>query len=290
MALAFGRGAETVVVHWAPLDLVAVTRETLGLVPLSGLARAGWAIMWLAASLGMRMLGLPAVVRALRHGPSVAAALAVMALAAWPLGLFFRVSAPEALAGQRIINDAAYIVEEGGPLLWIFTALALAELTVAGRRRAAVLSVTAALALPSTLHFVVKKATLAPDPVPAGMVGAVRSVAAASRPGDVVMQRPGARYPPLPVVLFGRRVPYERFTPYFTQFATAEALERRHETVFRFFHTTDRDEAMAIARELHARYLCLYGGDRVRFDAAGLLEPVDLRPEARCYGLKDLTP
>jgi hypothetical protein len=133
------------------------------------------------------------------------------------------------------------------------------------------------------VHFVVKKASLPPDPVPAGMVRAAEAVAAVSRPGDVVMQRPGARYPPLPVVLFGRRVPYERFTPYLTQFAPAEALERRHETVYRFFHTTERNEATAIARELGARYLCLYGGDRVRFDTAGLLEPIDARPEARCY-------
>jgi hypothetical protein len=273
-ALAFGRGAETVVVRLAPFDLVAVTRETLGLAPLSVPALVGWSVLWLAASLGLRMLGLPAAVRALAHGPVTAAALAAMALAAWPLGLLFRVSAPEALFGQRIINDAAYIVEEGGPLLWIFSALTLAQLADAGRRRAAALTLGAVLALPSTVHFVVKKATLPPDPVPAGMVRAVRAVASLSRPGDVVMQRPGARYPPLPVVLFGRRVPYERFTPYLTQFAPAEALERRHETVYRFFHTADRDEAMAIARELNARYLCLYGGDRVRFDTTGVLEPI----------------
>jgi hypothetical protein len=276
-ALAFGRGAETVVVRLAPLDLVAVTRETLGLAPLSGAALAAWALPWLAASLGVRMLGLPGAMRAFLHGPAVAAALAAMALAAWPLGLLFRVSAPEALPGQRIVNDAAYIVEEGGPLLWIFTAIALADLA-AGRRRPAVLALAAALALPSTVQFVVKKASLPPDPVPAGMVRAVEALAAVSRPGDVVMQRPGARYPPLPVVLFGRRVPYERFTPYLTQFAPVEALERRHETVYRFFHTAERDEATAIAR-----YLCLYGGDRVRFDTAGLLEPIDARPEARCY-------
>jgi hypothetical protein len=283
-ALAFGRGAETVVVRLAPFDLVAVTRETLGLAPLSGPALVGWSVLWLAASLGLRMLGLPAAVRALAHGPVTAAAMAAMALAAWPLGLLFRVSAPEALSGQRIINDAAYIVEEGGPLLWIFTALALAELA-ASRRRAVALTLVAVLALPSTVHFVVKKAALPPDPVPAGMVRAVRAVASLSRPGDVVMQRPGARYPPLPVVLFGRRVPYERFTPYLTQFAPADALERRHETVYRFFHTTDRDEAMEIARELNTRYLCLYGGDRVRFDSTGVLEPIDLRPQARCYDM-----
>ena len=283
-ALVFGRGAETVVVRLAPLDLVAVTRDSVGLAPLSGVALAGWALAWLAASLGVRILGLPAAVRALLRGPAVAAALAAMALAAWPLGLLFSVSAPQALEGQRVINDAAYLIEEGGPLLWIFTALAMAELATTGRRRPAVLALAAVFALPSTVHFVVKKAMLAPDPVPAGMVRAVKAVGDASQPGEVVMQRPGGRYPPLPVVLFGRRVPYERFTPYLTQFAPAEALERRHQMVYRFFHTKDQAEARAIARQVGARYLCLYGGERVRFDTAGLLAPIRQEPEARCYG------
>ena len=79
-----------------------------------------------------------------------------------------------------------------------------------------------------------------PDPLPAPIVRAMASLERASRPGDVVLQRPGARYPPAPVILIGRRVPYERFTPYLTQFAPREALERRHETVFRFFRTHDR--------------------------------------------------
>jgi hypothetical protein len=115
-------------------------------------------------------------------------------------------------------------------------------------------------------------------------VRAVKALEAASRPGDVVMQRPGARYPPLPVVLAGRRVPYERFTPYLTQFASRDDLERRHETVFRFFRTTERDEAIGIARDLNARFLCLYGAERVRFDTVGLLAPLHQEPEGRCYG------
>ena len=44
--------------------------------------------------------------------------------------------------------------------------------------------------------------------------------------------------------------------------------------MFRFFRTTDRGEAMAIARELDARFVALYGADRLRFDPAGALEPV----------------
>ncbi|MET0555017.1 MAG: hypothetical protein ABW221_18385, partial [Vicinamibacteria bacterium] len=283
-ALVLGQGGTTVDVALAPLDLVAATRATLGLAPLSGLALAGFALPWIAASLGVRALALPAAVRALRDGPWAGSALAAMALAAWPLGLRFRVAAPEWLPGQTVVNDAAYFVEQGGALLWIFVALALGAWPAARARWAVHLA--ALLALPSTLQFAAKKALLPYDPVPAPRVRAVRAVEAVSRPGDVVLQRPGARYPPLPVVLAGRRVPYERFTPYLTQFVSREDAQRRHETVYRFFRTEDVGDAAAIARELGARFVCLYGSDRVRFDLAALADPVHEEPDARCYRVR----
>ena len=78
-------------------------------------------------------------------------------------------------------------------------------------------------------------------------------------------------------------MPYERFTPWLTQFAPAAELEARHEIVFRFFHTTDADEAMAIARSLGARYVVLYGRERVLFDPAGRLVPVHEEDGAHVY-------
>ena len=142
-----------------------------------------------------------------------------MALAAWPLGLLFRVSAPEMLEGQKAVNDAAYLVEQGGPLLWLFTAAALARWIEAGRggaRRAR--SSRPWPAVPSSpsrrpCSSWSRRPRTPPDPLPAPMVRAMDALAAASQPGDVVLQRPGARYPPAPVILAGRRVPYERFTP-----------------------------------------------------------------------------
>jgi len=284
--LALGQGSRTVEVAFAPLDLVRVTRDSLGLEALSAWTLLGWSGLWLAASLGLRILGLPAAVAALRAGPPAGTALAAMALAAWPIGLLFRVSAPEALPGQKVVNDAAYVVEQGGPLLWVFTAMAVARVAGAGRRGAAVLAAAAALALPSTFQFAVKKAGLPPDPLPAAIVRAMAALESASRPGDVVLQRPGARYPPAPVVLIGRRVPYQRFTPYLTQFASVDDLTRRHETVYRFFHTADASEAAAIASRLDARFVCLYGPDRLRFDPSGLLEPIHEEPGARVYRIR----
>ena len=274
-ALALGQGGQTVDVSFAPLDLVRVTRASLELPALTGARLALWAVFWLAASLGMRVVGFGPSWSALRRGSASACALAAMALAAWPLGLAFRVAAPEMLANQKTVNDAAYLVEQGGPMSWVFAAIALAGLAGASRaRRVLVAAAVLVLAMPATVQFAWKKATLPYDPVPAPMVRAMDALRSASTPGDVVLQRPGARYPPLPVVLIGRRVPYERFTPWLTQFAAREALEARHEKVFRFFRTADRAEALGIARELGARFVALYGPDRLRFETEGALEPI----------------
>ena len=281
-ALALGVGGQTVDVVAAPLDLVRVTRDTLGLAPLSGMALALWSVPWLLGSLGLRVAGLGEAMRALR-GPAAASALGAIALSGWPLGLLLRVAAPEVLEGQRPVNDAAYLLEQSGPILWVFTAIVVVRFADRGARRILTAVAIAVLALPATAQFAVKKVTMPPARMPAPMVRAARALAAASRPGDVVLQRPGGRYPPAPVVLAGRRVTYERFTPYLTQFAPRAALERRHEAVYRFFRTHDRDEAVAIARELGAGFLALYGPDRVRFDTTGLLEAVHEETEARIY-------
>jgi hypothetical protein len=288
-ALVLGPGGHTVDVVIAPFDLAEVTRSSLDLPPVSGLGFAGWAFAWTLASLGLRLFGLMPAAKALRGGSTLGAVLAVMALAAWPLGLLFRISAPEVLAGQKFVNDSGYLLEQGGPLLWLFTLVGLVPW--ADRQRWPALALgTLTLALPATVQFAVKKTLLAPDPLPAAMVRAMRALEARSQPGDVVLQRPGARFPPAPVILIGRRVPYERFTPYLTQFAPRVALEERHQLVYRFFQTTDRTEALEIARSLRARFLALYGRDRVRFDGAGLLLPVYEEPDARVFELSTSGP
>jgi hypothetical protein len=289
-ALVLGRGGEPLEVGLAPLDLVRTTVAALGLPPMAPPLLALWALAWLAASFGLRLLGLPEALRAVRSGTVAACAMAVMALAGWPLGLLFRVAPPDVAPGQKSFNDAYVLIEQAGPILWIFTAAALARLTAQGRRRPLVLAAAAVLAFPATVQFVIKKARLPYDPIPAPMVRAMDAVKAHSQPGDVVLQRPGARYPPLPVVLAGRRVFYERFTAYSTQFAPAAELLRRHERVFRFFRTHDRAEAEAITRELGASLVVLYGPDRVRFDPAGLLTLVYEEPQARVYRVLSAAP
>jgi hypothetical protein len=282
--LAFGAGGETVSVSFAPLDLVRITRESLDLLPLTGAALAAWSLAWIVASLGLRLVGIEPALRSLRRGPAVAAALAAMALAGWPIGLLFRIAVREGLPGQKIVNDAAYFMEQGGPLLWIFAAIGLARL--AERRGRPIAYALCLLALPSTVQFAYRKASAAPDPLPASMVRAMDALEAVAQPGEVVLQRPGARYPPAPVLLAGLRVPYERYTPFRTQFASKEFLEQRHEAVFRFFRTEDPEEALAIARSLGASYVALYGPDRLRFDTTGILEPVHQEAEASVFRIR----
>lgn len=280
--LVLGQGGETVTVALAPLDLVHVTRETLGLAPLAGLPLAGAAAAWLLLSLGLRLAGLGEALRALR-GPAAGSATAAIALSGWPLGLLFRVSAPEVLPDQKLVNDAAYLVEQSGPLLWVFAAWGLVRFATSPARRLLATAALLLLATPATWQYAAKKAATPPDRLPAAMVRAMRALETVSRPGDVVLQRPGGRYPPAPVVLAGRRVTYERFTPYLTQFASKADLEARHATVYRFFRTESRDEALTIARSLGASFLALYGSDKVRFDTTGVLESVHEEAGARVY-------
>jgi hypothetical protein len=284
LALASG-GAHGVDISVAPLDLVNVTRETLALPVFGGWSLAAWATLWLFASLGLRWLGVGPALAAMR-GPTHAAALAVMALSGWPLGLLFKVAPPDAVAGQRPINDASFFVEQSGPLLWIFAAMTLARLAER-HSRPLVLGLAALLALPSTVHFVVKKAGQAPHAMPAATVRAMTKLAEASAPGEVILQRPRKLYPPPPVILIGRRVPLDRFMPYLTQFAPKDDVERRHEAVFRFFERAGAAEAREIARTLGTRYLCLYEGEpRPQPEVVQLYEKVYEEPGVGVYRLR----
>jgi hypothetical protein len=286
VGLALGSGSETVATTLAPLDLVRVTLRSLGLGEAAGLRLLAWAGVWLVLSLGLRVLGVLPALRALREGPSLARAAAAMALSAWPIGLLFRVVARDVLPGQKPINDAAFLLEQGGPLLWVFTVAWLAGIAHTPRRRALALAAALCLAGPSTVQYVVKKRSEPSDPLPAPMVRAALTLGRVGRPGDVVLQRPRARYPAGPVILSGLRVPYERFTPYSTQFAPRDALAARHAVVFRFFRTRDTSEAQAIARQLGASFVCLYEHDRLRFPDRSWLEPVHDEKDAHCYRVR----
>jgi hypothetical protein len=240
-------------------------------------------------SLGLRSFGVAPAARALVSAAPSASAAAALALSGWPLGLLFHAAARD-IDGHELPSATIYFLEQSGAVLWAFTALAVAGWAARTRRPAVAVSLAGLVALPSTFEFAVRKAAVPPDPVPAGFVRALDAIARDGLPGDVVIQRPVARYPPLPAVLVGRRVVYERFTPYLTQFAPAAELRRRHEALYRFFQTRDRDEALAIARDFRARYVCLYRSDRLRFDTRGVLVPLHEEADARAYRIFEAAP
>lgn len=268
----------------APLRMVRESLDDLGLDGGGPVRLALLCLPWLVVSFGLRAFGVPQAVRALGSGAPSTAAAAGLALSGWPLGLVFHAAARD-IQGEELHSATIYFVEQSGVLLWTFTVVAVAGWAAQRRRPALALALAGLVALPSTFEFAVRKARVGPAPIPAAFVRALEAVARDGSPGDVVLQRPVPRYPPLPAVLVGRRVVYERFTAYLTQFAPEQELRRRHETLYRFFRTRDRAEAQALARRFGARYLLLYWKDRVRFDTEGLLVPLHEEEDARAYRL-----
>jgi hypothetical protein len=106
--------------------------------------------------------------------------------------------------------------------------------------------------------------------------------------GEVVLMRPEPkRYPPPPMVLIGWRVPYSRFIPYLYQVAPPAELRLRLERVRAFFKAREAEQALEVARELNARYVCLFGEDDVDFPKAGVLRPVYEEDNARVFEIVD---
>jgi hypothetical protein len=286
LPLLLGHAGDTMLLAFEPLRVLNDARADLGLDSVRGAGLLAWLLPWLVVSLGLRVVGLRRAVRALGSREPVTVALAAFALAGWPLGLLFRVSPLEAGLRARPFNEALYFFEASGFVLWLFAALAIAGSQAAARRRAVVLLGCAFLALPSTLQFAWQEARAEPRRMAPAVVRATLALLRATREGDVVLVRPERqRYPPPPLIV-GRRVPYTRFIPFFAQLAPRAALVARYERTAAFFATDDAGEAGAIARELGASSLCLFGRDDVRFAKAGLLESVFEEDGARVYRIR----
>jgi hypothetical protein len=84
----------------------------------------------------------------------------------------------------------------------------------------------------------------------------------------------------------GRRVVYERFSTYLTQFAPPAELRRHHRILARFFGSRDAAEALSLARSVNGRYVCLYWNQRLNLDDQTVLVPVHEERGARCYRIE----
>lgn len=279
--LALGRGSQAVQVLFDPLSPVTRTREMLAWPALSGAALAGWTLIWLLASLGLRAVGLPEAMRALRGRRAAPVVLATMALSGWVLTLLFRVTA------DGVFDEGVYFSVASGALLWIFAAMGLAPLGSSPFRRALVWAAAVALALPSTWELARGKASTPPDVVPASVLRAMTALERDSRPGDVVLMRSFSRFPPPPIVFIGRRVPYTRYMPYMTQFASEGEIRARDAEVRRFFRTDDPEEALGIARRLGAGHVYLYGAQTIDGAVEDRLEKVYVEGGVRLYRIPE---
>jgi hypothetical protein len=264
--LALGQGGEGV--FFDPLVVLRDVRQNLDLAKASEAVPVTFLVLWLLLSLGLRIVGLPGALRAFLSRDALGLALSAMALSGWPIGLLFRISPLG--TPDKPQNEALYFFEQSGLLLWLFVAVALGSLQ--GRKR--LLGVLClALSLPSTVQFVLQMARLPRGKVPREVVEAMAALEGATRPGDVVLERPGLeRIPPPPLVFIGRRVAYASYFPFLTQWIAKPALEERRALVKRFFEAKDEEEALGIARSLGARALCLYGSDSVGFEMRGFKE------------------
>lgn len=277
-----GTGGARVSIGLDPFGPAWQTRRSLGLVPADGTALAGWALLWVLLSLGPRLLGLGALVLAIRSQSLVGVVLATVAASGWPLSLLFHIRTAEPYSRLTQANDALYFMDQSGPLLWLFFVLAATRWRSRTARLAALAA--GALGFVSSAQFVIHKAQLEPSRMPAGIVRAMAALRSRADPGDVVIQSADPkRFPPPALVLTPLRIPYTRYIPYLTQFAPREALDRRLDLVRRFFATTSAAEAREIMRLLGARFFCLYGSERVGFETGEGFREIHAEENARVY-------
>jgi hypothetical protein len=284
-----GEGVRIALLPFAPTN---PARVAFGLPEARGLALALSGIAWLVLSVGLRAVGVPGAWRALRRGDGPLAALGALALVGWPIAFFTTVTVDPAY------DESFYFLQASGIALWLFAAPALAA--VARRSRVAGVALLAVCLLP-TAELVVRRASRAPEHIPAPTVRAMAALRAASCPGDVVLTRPGVALVPPVVVLAGRRVPLANYIPYWRQFTTPEFLAEREAEVWAFFRARDAAAAVEAARRLGARYVQFAGpaprapaspgeGRSVREGLleAGALAPVHVEERVAVYRIVPL--
>ena len=283
-------GGESVRVAFVPFAPTNPARIAFGLPEVGGLALALSGLVWLVLSLGLRAVGIPSALRALRRGDVAAASLGALALTGWPLALVLRITADPAY------DESYYFLQASGLLLWLFALPAFAAFSAGSLLRTAIVLL---LTLPATAELVVRRARAQPERLAPPTVRAMDALRAASCPGDVVLTRPGVALVPPVVVLAGRRVPLAAFIPYWQQFTTPGRVAAREAQVLSFFRAADAASAVEVARGLGASYVYFSGvaaegaesrprSVRQLLLEAAVLEPVHVEPRAAVYRIRPL--
>jgi hypothetical protein len=284
-------GGEGVRVALVPFSPTNPARIAFGLHEVSGLSLVLSGLAWLVLSLGLRVVGIPAALRALQRGDAAAASLGALALTGWPLALVLRITADPAY------DESYYFLQASGLLLWLFALPALVAFSAGSLVRAALVFL---LTLPATAELVARRAVAQPERLPPPTVRAMAALRSASCPGEVVLTRPGVALVPPVVVLAGRRVPLAAFIPYWQQFTTPGRVAAREAQVLSFFRAADAASAVEVARGLGAGYVYFAGvaaegaesrprSVRQLLLEAGVLDPVHVEPRAAVYRIRPLS-
>jgi hypothetical protein len=274
-------GAEGVRVSFLPLAPTNPARVAFGLKEAHGLAYVASGLVWIALSLGLRVLGIPGALRSLRGESGAGSVLGALALWGWPLATFLSVAADPAF------DESFYFLQASGLALWVFAAPVLVDLA---RRHRFLAALAVVIVFAPAGEFLVRKIPQKPEVVPAAEVRAMKALRAASCPGDVVLMQTKVAYVPLPVVLAGRRVALADYISYWRQFTSVETLAKRKEEVRAFFQAEDQATALAVARRLDARYVYVQGRRRSTLEAAGVLVPLFEEGGEHVYRIAGVAP
>ena len=269
-------GVDVGIVPFAPTN---PARAAFQLAEVKGLAYAVSGLAWIVLSLGLRAFGLSGAWRSLFAGSGARAVAGALALSGWPIATFLSIRA------DPDVDESFYFLQASGLLLWLFAAPVLASI---GRRSLVLGAPGGGDGFAPAAEFLVRKVPQEPLVVPAPAVRAMAALREASCPGDVVLSRVRADLVPLPVVLAGRRVALADYIGYWRQFTTLEALEARRDRVRSFFQARQADEALAVAREMRARYVHVRGREPAPVESTGVLQPLFAEGQERVYRIPAL--
>jgi hypothetical protein len=247
----FAASGSNTAVGMRPLEIVRYSMEKIDWrEAVSSLAdvgnfeapEAGWlvvlapALLWIVGFLGLRVAGLPGMMRDLSAPALLPRTLAWFAAIGFPLSLILRIAPSEALGLSRLesLNDAAWFATQSGVVLWFSTARALSSL------RTATASVAVALlAFPATLQHFAYAASLETDRVARARFAAAHEAEVISGPQSVFVEPLDRARPSLLPYFAGRSVVYDPYVGYDYMFVGRDEIDYRRAAVAQFWISED---------------------------------------------------
>jgi hypothetical protein len=200
-------------------------------------------LLWAMGFLGLRLIGLPRLVRDARDRPlNVRSPMAYAVLIGIPVAMVFRIAPAEATGLSRLeaINDVIWFAAQSGVLLWFWTVESLQSL--AQKRPLGPLAASGLvvfLALPGTIQHFFYRVSLGDDVIAAERIEAAQRVRELSAPGEVWVEPLNRVRPSLAAYIAGRPVVYDGFVGYDYMFVPRDEIDYRRHSLAQFWRTKD---------------------------------------------------